>query len=351
MSALKRLSLAATAAGLLLAPTSGPATFATTVAAQAAINIKLATQAPVNSSWHKALLDMGAEWTAKTGGRVKLTVYPGGSQGSEDATIRMMRPGVDQLQANLLTVTGLAQIDDAFNVFGVPFFFENDAENQFVQQKLSAMLEKRLQAKGFQQLSWANVGWVQLFSKKPIATLAEVKSAKLFTSQGDDKMVQWYKNNGFNAVALSATDIPAQLKLPNGMIDAAPSPPYAALVLQMFRDAKYMLDVRVAPLVGALVITNEAWNKIGAADRPAMIAAAKAFEARISAEAPKQDADSVATMKTRGLTVTALDAKAAAAFRTEAEKLAVTMRGSIVPADIYDLARQERDAFRKTKGK
>ena len=48
------------------------------------------------------------------------------------------------------------------------------------------------------------------------------------------------------------------------MIDAAPSPPYPALVLQIFRDAKYMLDVRVAPLLGALVMTNEAWNKIDA---------------------------------------------------------------------------------------
>jgi hypothetical protein len=64
----------------------------------AAVTIKMATQAPVNSSWHKVLLDMGAQWEAKTAGRVKLTVYAGGTQGSEDATIRMMRPGVDQLQ-------------------------------------------------------------------------------------------------------------------------------------------------------------------------------------------------------------------------------------------------------------
>ena len=87
---------------------------------------------------------------AKTGGRVKLTVYAGGTQGSEDATIRMMRPGVDQLQANLLMVAGLAQIDEAFNVFGMPFFFQTDAEAQYVQQKLTPMLEKRLEAKGFQ---------------------------------------------------------------------------------------------------------------------------------------------------------------------------------------------------------
>jgi TRAP-type C4-dicarboxylate transport system substrate-binding protein len=315
----------------------------------AAITIKMATQAPVNSSWHKALLDMGAEWEAKTAGRVKLTVYPGGTQGSEDATIRMMRPGVDQLQANLLMLPGLSRIDDAFNVFGIPFFFGSDAEGQYVLEKMTPTLEKRLDAKGFKLLAWGSAGWVQLFSKKPLATLADIKQAKLYTSQGDDRMVQWYKANGFRPVALAAADIPAQLKLSTGMIDAAPSPPYPALLLQIFRDAKYMLDVRVAPLYGAIVMTNEAWNKIEPNDRPIVLAAAKSIEKRLLGEAPKLDADSVATMKTRGLTVTTLDPKAAATFRAEAEGFVKTMRGNMVPADVFDAAAKERDAFRKTQ--
>src|SRR4030095_5957115 len=117
-----------------------------------------------------------------------------------------------------------------------------------------------------------------------------------------------------------------------GATAAAPTPPYPALLLQIFRDAKYMLDVRVAPLYGALVMTNDAWNKIDAADRPAVVAAANTSEKRLLGEAPKLDADSVATMKSRGLTVTSLDPKAAAEFRSEAEKFVKTMRGTIVPA-------------------
>jgi TRAP-type C4-dicarboxylate transport system substrate-binding protein len=325
------------------------AALAVPVSLGAAVTLKLATQAPVNSTWHKALLDMGAEWEQKTSGRVKLTVYAGGTQGSEDATIRMMRPGVDQLQANLLMLPGLSRIDDTFNVFGLPFFFESDAEGQYVLEKMTPLLEQRLEAKGFKMLCWGSAGWVQLFSKKPMASLADIKGAKLFTSQGDDRMVQWYKQNGFRPVALAAADIPAQLKLTTGLIDAAPSPPYPALLLQIFRDAKYMLDVRVAPLYGALVMTNEAWNKIDAADRPLVIAAAKTAEKRFLGDAPKLDADSVATMKTRGLTVTTLDPKASAAFRAEVESFVKTMRGNIVPADAYDAALRERDAYRKTR--
>jgi len=261
----------------------------------------------------------------------------------------MMRPGVDQLQANLLMLPGLSEIDEAFNVFGIPFFFQSDTEGQYVLEKLTPLLDKRLDAKGFKLLSWGSAGWVQLFSKKPLATLDDIKAAKLYTSQGNDRMVQWYKANGFRPVALSAGDIPAQLKLSTGMIDAAPSPPYPALLLQIFRDAKYMLDVRVAPLYGAVVITNDAWNKIEANDRPIVMAAAKNAEKRLLGDAPKLDADSIATMKTRGLTVTMLDPKTAASFRAEADAFVKTMRGQMVPADIYDAAVRERDAFRKTQ--
>jgi TRAP-type C4-dicarboxylate transport system substrate-binding protein len=320
-----------------------------TASVSAAITIKLATLVPINSSWHKALLDMGAEWEAKTAGRVKLTVYAGGTQGSEDATIRMMRPGVDQLQSNLLMISGLSTIDESFNVFGIPFFFQSDAEGQYVLEKLTPMLEKRLEAKGYRLLAWGSAGWVQLFSKKPLTSLADIKAAKLYTSQGDDRMVQWYKANGFRPVALNANDIPAQLKLSTGMIDAAPSPPYPALLLQIFRDAKYMLDVRFAPLYGAVILSNDAWNKIEPNDRPTVVAAAKNIEKRLLGEAPKLDADSIATMKSRGLTVTTIDPKTAATFRAEAEAFVKTMRGGMVPADVYDAAIRERDAFRKTQ--
>ena len=124
-------------------------------AAVAPVTIKLATQVPVNSTWHKALLDMGAQWDTKTSSRVKLTVYAGGTQGDEPSTIRMMRPGVDQLQANLLMVSGLAQLDEAFNVFGMPFFFQSDEEAAYVQGKLTPLLQKKLDAKGFRLLCWA----------------------------------------------------------------------------------------------------------------------------------------------------------------------------------------------------
>jgi len=198
-------------------------------------------------------------------------------------------------------------------------------------------------------LAWGSAGWVQLFSKNPINTLADVKSAKLFTGQGDDRMVQWYKQNGFRPVPLDSKDIPAQLKLSTGMIDAVPMPPNLILLTQAFRDAKYMLDVDVAPLYGALVISTTAWNKISPADQAVMAAAGKTAEKKFFADSVTSDDSSIASMKTRGLTVNTPDAKALAAFRAEADRLVSSIRGTLVPNDIYDIAMRERDAYRKTK--
>ena len=313
--------------------------------------VRMATAVPAQSSWHKALLDMGNVWTKETGNRVALRVYEGGTQGDERTVIRMMRPGVDQIQGSLLTIVGLSEIDDAFNVFGLPFFFQTDEEAMHVRTKMTPVFEKRLEAKGFKLLAWGSGGWVQLFTKNQVKTLDEVKKTKLYTSQGDEKMMQWYRQNGFNPVALSETDIVPQLKLGTGMINAMPMPPYPALVLQIFRDAKFMLDIRLAPFVGGMVMTNTAWGRISAEDRTKILASAKAFESRMNTEAPAQDATSVKTMATRGLTVTTPDAKATAEFHAAAAKLIASAKGSMVPEDIFNQAIQERDAFRKTKGK
>ena len=169
-------------------------------------------------------------------------------------------------------------------MFGLPFFFQTDEEAMHVRTKLTPLFEKRLEAKGLKLIAWGSGGWVQLFSKMPIKTLDEVKKAKIYTSEGDDKMVNWYKNNGFNPVAIRSADIPGALK--TGMINATPMPPYPALVLQIFQDAKYMLDVRLAPLLGGIVVTNTAWNRVSADDRTKLIEAAKAFEKRMNTEAP-----------------------------------------------------------------
>jgi TRAP-type C4-dicarboxylate transport system substrate-binding protein len=121
MSALKRFlilaSIAAAPALILAAPGE----------------IKLATLVPANTSWHKALLDMGNTWNKDTAGRVTLTVYPGGTQGDESTMIKKMRPGFDTPRRPS-SRRPTRRLDEAFNVFAMPFFFESDEEEMAVEK-------------------------------------------------------------------------------------------------------------------------------------------------------------------------------------------------------------------------
>jgi TRAP-type C4-dicarboxylate transport system substrate-binding protein len=318
---------------------------ATAPRAQAPIVVKLASLVPDGSVWHKILLGMGAQWSQATQGRVALRIYPGGVAGDEPDMVRKMRIG--QLQAAAVTVVGLSAIDDAFKVFQIPMFYDSYPELLYVLDRMEPVLRKRLEAKGFVLLNWGHAGWVHVFTRQPAPDAADLKKLKLYVWSGDDQMVQRWKENGFQPVPLAMTDILTGLQ--TGMVDALPTTPLAALSLQWFRTTPYMNETGLAPLVGALVITKQAWNKISEADRAALSAACKRAEARLETEIPGQDSTAIVEMKKRGLTVLHAKPASIAEWRATSDEFATKMRGTMVPAEIFDLAQRERDAYRNRR--
>ena len=313
----------------------------------AAVIIRLATAAPAGTIWDLALADLGATWKKDTAGRVSLRVTASSSSGGEKATIKKME--LESLDAGLLTAGALGYLDKSFNVFTIPFFFENDDEELAVQKKLEPMLEKNLQAKGYHLVAWGTGGWVQIFSRKRLKTLADVKASRLYVAEDDSEMVQWYTRNGFHAVPLSLGEFVTQLKLPTGQIDTAPDTPYLALMMTVYEGAKYMLNVHIAPLVGAIIIKSSVWNQLSPEDREKMTAAARSMESSIRSRAAAQDSESITAMKAKGLEVVTPDGTNMAEFRSAADDMAKSMRGSIVPEEVFTIAQQERDAVRKRK--
>jgi TRAP-type C4-dicarboxylate transport system substrate-binding protein len=311
------------------------------------VTVKLASLAPDGSVWDLAIEEMGAEWTEATDGRVRLRVYPGGVAGDESDVVRKMRIG--QLQAAALTVGGLIDIDDAFRVFSIPMFFDSYDELYYVMERMTPELSQRLDAKGYVLLNWAHAGWVHLFSTTPVTSLEQLKSTKLFVGAGDDRAVQWWKNSGYRPVPLATTDILTGLQ--TGMIEALPSPPLAALLLQWYKQAPHMLDLGLAPLVGATIIQKRVWQRIDEADRQSLLAAAAELGETLEREVPGQDKESVAEMEKRGLEVVHVtEGVQMDAFRAAAEEFAERVRGDRLPPEILQLAQEARAAYRERAG-
>ncbi|MEO8429480.1 MAG: TRAP transporter substrate-binding protein DctP, partial [Verrucomicrobiota bacterium] len=111
-------------------------------AADKPINIRLGTLAPRGTSYHKSLMVMGEKWRQAAGGAVRLTIFPDGTQGSEADMVGLMQTG--NLDAGLLTGTGLAEIEPAVNALqSMPMSFRSLDEVDYVGEKLHPRLEQR----------------------------------------------------------------------------------------------------------------------------------------------------------------------------------------------------------------
>ena len=325
------------------------ASFLAAAGAQAAdaAKIRLGTLAPRGTSWHRSLLEMGEAWRAAQKPEAQFIVFTDGSQGGEPDMVRRMRIG--QLNAAMLTVVGLSEIDDSVSALQkMPMVFRSWEELDHVRERLRPGLEQRFLAKGFVVLSWGDAGWVRFFSKRPARRAADYRAMKVFAWAGDNPQADIMKSLGYRPVVLEVSDILPALQ--TGMIDMVPTTPFWALTLQIYPHASYMLEMNWAPLVGAIVVTRGLWDQLSPAGREALRRAAEAAGVQMRALSRREQDESVAAMRKRGLVVQAVDAETQAEWRAMAEALHPMVRGRMVPAELFDEVQRLLREYRAAKG-
>ena len=309
----------------------------------AAQTIRLGTIAPAGTYWHQLLQETNQEWRRLSNGKVSLTIYPGGVQGDERDMLRKVR--LNQLQAVGLSGVGLGAADPSVLGLLLPMLADSYPEYDYILAGVRPKLEEALNRAGFVVLQWSDAGWVHFFTKRPARTLAEVKRLKLFTNAGDPTTENLLKTFGFNPIPISANELLPQLQ--TGLIDAFDVPPLFALSNQSFALAKNMLDIKWSPLPAATVISRRAWETLPADLRPQLLEAARSIGDKSQAKIRKMGDDAIAEMKKYGLNVISPDAALQEAWRTEAEAAYPRLRGTYVPADIFDEVIRLRNEFRR----
>ena len=297
------------------------------------VKIRLGTLAPRGTSWHRALLEMGEKWRAGQGAGASFVIYTDGSQGGEADMVRRMRVG--QLNAALLSVVGLNEIDDSVTALQkMPLVFRSWAEVDYVREQLRPAVEKRFLEKGFVVLYWGDAGWVRFFSKEPVAHPSELRRLKLFAWAGDSAQADIMKSMGYHPVVLEVADILPGLQ--TGMVSAVPSTPFWALTLQFYTQANHMLDLNWAPLVGAVVVTRKAWDSMTPAGQAALREAGEQAGAELRALSRREDEQAVQAMVKRGLQVQSVTPQIEAEWRQVAAQFYPLIRGRLVPAEQFD---------------
>ncbi len=222
--------------------------------------IKIATLAPEGSSWIQTFEDLNAELKQKTNNSVRLKIYPGGVLGDEKDMIRKMYVG--QIQGAVLTSAGLSAIFSEMDVFQIPFLFESYDEVDHVLGKMNGFFKKGFSDKGYVLPAWSEGGFIRLMSTVPIASLNDLRKAKVWTWEDAPMAKAIFDAAAISAIPLSLPDVLVGLQ--TGLVEVVYAPPASAILLQWFTKTKYMTDVPLMYLIGGIVIKKSAFKQLSA---------------------------------------------------------------------------------------
>ncbi len=296
------------------------------------LTIKLGSVAPIGSPWDTALRSLAADWSRISNGQVELKVYLGGTAGDEPDMIRKMRIG--QLQAAAITSVALNQINPDVLALSTPFLIDSEEELDYVLERTRPHFMGLLEERGFKVLALSKAGWVRFFSRRPVIVPQDLKDQKLAVSTGDPSLVNAWTSLGFDVIALGIAD--TMVALQSGTVDATYGTPLLAAGYQWFGAATRMSELRVAPVLAAIVISSRVWDQVPQPFRAPMLDAVARVERRLYEETARLESSAVEVMKRHGLVIDPVPPEAATLWQAEMDRGFQHVVGKAFSRAIYD---------------
>ncbi len=306
------------------------------------LTIKIGSVAPQRSPWDKALRELAREWTRITKGKVRLKIYSGGIAGSEGDMIRKMRIGV--FGGAGFTNWGMCKLYSDVYVLNIPLQFENEEELDYVVQKMMPIFKKKIEEKGYKFIIWTTAGWVHIFTKHPVLYPEDLKKHKLSFTTGEPEMEQFWKVGGFQVIPNELKDL--MMGLQSGMVNAFYLPPLMAASGQYFPLAPNMLSLKVAPLIGGIVVTEKVWEQVPDEYKEEMLAITKKMSLDLYEKTKKLEQEAMEKMKENGLVVNEPPIEARKKWLESAQSRVYTLVGKSFSKEIYEMLQDYLQEFR-----
>ena len=261
--------------------------------------IKIGSIAPSRSIWDKALNDLALAWAKISGGRIQLKIYPGGIVGGELDMLTKMRLGT--LNGAVLSDVGITAIYEDSFALNTPFLMDNEEEFNYIFEHMRPEFERQIEARGFKVLMWMLVGWDYFFAKEKMIYPEDLKKFKLsFMPSGTDISHAWNKM-GYQIIPNDLKDL--LMALQSNMVSAFYLPPLLAGSGQFFALAPHMLRLRLAPIIGSLILTNQTWSKIPAQYHEPMIRSIAELSKGLYRQSSALEIDALKAMRANGLII------------------------------------------------
>ena len=226
--------------------------------------IKFANQ---NAKGHPIILGMEkfAELVdKKSGGKMKVQVFPGGTLGSDQANVSALQGGTLEMAAMNSGI--FASLVKEFAIYDFPFLFGNPKEaDAVVDGPFGQNLHRKLEDKGLVGLAYYELGFRELTnSKRPIKTVDDIAGLKLRVIPNPIN-VDWVKALGANPTPLPFPELYAALE--QGAVDGQENPVATIKGAKLYEVQKYMTLTNHQYNPQSVVVSKKFWDSLSAGDR------------------------------------------------------------------------------------
>jgi TRAP-type C4-dicarboxylate transport system substrate-binding protein len=325
-------------AGVVLAAltTSGSAAAQSARKPNPKVLFKIATIAPEGSTWMKLMHELDDRVREETANEAGFKFYPGGVQGDESLVLKKMRSG--QLHGGGFTGNGLGVVAPSLRVLEVPFLVQNEAELDAVHTSFDAEFERALDASGHKLLGWAEVGFIHLFTKRPVRNLADLKASKMWLWEGDPLPEALFQAAGVTPIPLAYTDVYTSLQ--TGLVDGVYCAPYACVVLQWHAQVEAISESPISHGIGAVIVTKDMWTKLTPDSQKKVRAIADDVFARLRTSTRADNKKALGDIRAAGLATVPFDADVIAEFQKIGDRAAEACVGKLYSADLLARVRK-----------
>ena len=226
--------------------------------------IKFANQ---NAKGHPIVLGMEkfAELVdQKSGGKLKVQVFPGGTLGSDQANVSALQGGT--LEMASMNSGIFASLVKEFAIYDFPFMFGNPREaDAVVDGPFGQGLHRKLEDKGLVGLAYYELGFRELTnSKRAITKVDDIAGLKLRVIPNPIN-VDWVKALGANPTPLPFPELYAALE--QGAVDGQENPVATIKGAKLFEVQKYMTLTNHQYNPQSVVVSKKFWDSLSAGDR------------------------------------------------------------------------------------
>ena len=264
---------------------------------QAQTKWDLASAYPANNFHTENLVQFASDVEKATAGKLKITVHANASLFKATEIKRAVQGG--QAQAGEVIQANLQNEWAIYGADGLPFLADSYDESVHLQTAQRPLVEKKLAEQGMVYLyavAWPPQG---LFTKKPIASAADLRGIKWRAySPATARIADLVKAQ---PVTVQAAELSQALA--TGVVEATMTSGATGMDSKLYEHLKYYYDLQAWLPKNMVIVNRKAFDALDKASQTAVMQAAAAAESRGLVASKRVDTESKAKLKANGMQV------------------------------------------------